>query len=689
MESLDPKYFDREISWIRFNERVLEEAVDTRNPLLERLNYLQIFSSNLDEFYMKRVGGIKRQLIAKVAESGMAGITPQQALQEIRKAVLPLIEKYGKTCREDLLPEIEKAGIELVPWEKIKKEEKEILNSFFFENIFPILTPLAVDPGHPFPFISNLSVSFGILLQAPGSSSEEFFARVKVPPIFPAWLRISAEEQTGKIRFASLYELIGNNLHTLFPGMELLDIMMFRVTRNADIERDSEDAEDLLAMVAEELKERRFARVVRLEHGPKKNQKILAVLCEELNLHLDDIYELSLPLEYYQMRPISQLQKSELKYKPWMPVVPHDFADPECNIFETIKHKDVLVHHPYESFSLSVERFLRTAVEDKNVLAIKMTLYRTGEDSPFIPLLIRAAESGKQVVCLVELQARFDEERNILVAQALEKAGVHVVYGIVGLKTHSKLALVIRQDSDKVRSYVHIGTGNYNVKTALQYTDFGLFTSKADYTSDVVHLFHYLTGRSLQWNFKKLLIAPIDLRGTFLRMIEREILSAEQKKPSGIIAKMNSLQDKEIIDALYRASSAGVPIQLIVRGICCLRPQVPNLSENIHVYSLIGRFLEHSRVYYFRNAATDPTEGEFFIGSADWMTRNLNERVEAIAPVEESSIKKRLWEIIKIMLSDKRQGWSLQADGTYLRDYSETSDGTQETLMKSVKKYSV
>lgn len=686
MEVLDPKYFDREISWVRFNERVLEEAVDPRNPLLERLNYLQIFSSNLDEFYMKRVGGIKRQLLAKVAESGMAGTSPQQALQEIRKAVLPLIEKFGSTCQNDILPEMEKAGIEIVPWQKLKKQEKEILNTFFVENIFPILTPLAVDPGHPFPFISNLSVSFGILLQAPGTTAEELFARVKVPPIFPAWLRLSSEESQGKIRFASLYELIGNNLHTLFPGMELLDIMMFRVTRNADIERDSEDAEDLLAMVAEELKERRFARVVRLEHGPKKNQKILAVLAEELNLHTDDFYELSMPLEYYQLKPIAQLQKSELKYKPWVPVVPHDFADPEGNIFDTIRAKDVLVHHPYESFSQSVERFLRSAVEDKNVLAIKMTLYRTGEDSPFIPLLIRAAESGKQVVCLVELQARFDEERNILVAQALEKAGVHVVYGLMGLKTHSKIALVIRQDSDKVRSYVHIGTGNYNVKTALQYTDLGLFTARPDYTDDVVHLFHYLTGRSLKWNFKKLLIAPIDLRTSFLRMIEREKTLAEQKKPCGIIAKMNSLQDKEIIDALYVASQAGVPIQLIVRGVCCLRPQVPGISETISVHSIIGRYLEHSRVYYFRNGAAHPLEGEYFIGSADWMTRNLNDRVEAITPIEDASIKKRLGECLDIMLKDTRQGWQLQADGTYLRDKNDTSDGTQETLMKLVKK---
>jgi len=686
MNVVEPKYFDREISWIRFNERVLEEALDSRNPLLERLNYLQIFWSNLDEFYMKRVGGIKRQLLAKVAESGMAGHSPQQALQEIRKSVLPLIEKFGKTIQINLLPELSQSEIEILPWDKLTKGEKETLNTFFFDNIFPVLTPLAVDPGHPFPFISNLSVSFGILLQAPGNSGEEFFARVKVPQIFPAWLRLSDEDTPGKIRFASLYELIGNNLNSLFPGMDLLDIMMFRITRNADIERDSEDAEDLLAMVAEELKERRFARVVRLEHGPKKNQKILAVLSEELNLHSDDIYELSLPLEFYQMRPISQLQKSELKYKPWLAVVPFDFSDPEANIFETLRHKDILVHHPYESFTLSVERFLKNAVEDKNVLAIKMTLYRTGEDSPFIPLLIRAAESGKQVVCLVELQARFDEERNILVAQALEKAGVHVVYGLLGLKTHSKLALVIRQDTDKVRSYVHIGTGNYNVKTAMQYTDFGLFTSKADFTSDVVHLFHYLTGRSLQWNFKKLLVAPIDLRSTFLSMIAREKLHAEQKKPSGIIAKMNSLQDKEIIDALYSASHAGVPIQLIVRGVCCLIPQVTGLSSNISVTSIIGRYLEHSRVYYFRNASSEPSEGEFFIGSADWMTRNLNERVEAIAPIEDPQIKKRLWNCLEIMLNDKRQGWKLQADGNYLRDPNETSIGTQEILMKLAKK---
>ncbi len=685
MEVTESKFIDRETSWLRFNERVLAEAMDTRNPLLERVTFLQIFWSNLDEFFMKRVGGLKRQLIARVSESGFSRTSPQQSLQDIRKNVVPLLDKFAETCEKDLLPQMEQAGIEIVPWNRLQPSEKDLLKNFFFENIFPVLTPLAVDPGHPFPFISNLSVSFAILMKPPGSDGEELFARIKVPQIFPAWLRLTSEESSDKIRFSSLYELIGNHLDTLFPGMEIIDVMMFRVTRNADIEKDAEDAEDLLAMVAEELKERRFAQVVRLEHGPKIHPKILAILMEELNLHHDDVYALSLPLEYYQLKPLSQVQRSDLRFPTWVPAMPSDFSDLEANIFDIIRHKDVLVHHPYESFSLSVERFVRAAVEDKNVLAIKMTLYRTGEDSPFIPLLIRAAEAGKQVVCLVELQARFDEERNIVVAQALEKAGVHVVYGLVGLKTHSKLALVIRQDVDKVRSYVHVGTGNYNVKTALQYTDLGFFTSKPEYTNDVVHLFHYLTGRSLQWDFKKILVAPIDLRASFLRMIEREVHNASQGKSAEIYAKMNSLEDRQIIEALYVASQAGVIIKLIVRGICCLRPGVKGLSENISVISVIGRFLEHSRIYYFRNGKDDPTEGEYYIGSADWMSRNLDDRVEAISPVEDPALRRKLCGILEILLNDGRQGWVLNADGAYTRDTSISADGSQEKLMKSVK----
>lgn len=673
---------DRELSWLRFNERVLAEGQSLENPLLERLGFLQIFNSNLDEFFMKRVGGLKRQVLAKVPTSGVWSIAPQERLLEIRKTVLPLLDAYAECMNQDLLPSLKREGIMLLKFSDLGEEDRETVLNYFKSNVFPVLTPLAVDPGHPFPFISNLSASFGVLMRSPQREAEELFARVKVPPVFPSWIELPKKEGKEEFRFVSLFEVIGLHLDLLFPGMEILDIMMFRITRNADIETDAEDAEDLLEMVAEELKERRFARVVRLEHGPQKNAKILSILKEELHLHPDDIYELPLLLEYYAFKPLLNIPRHDLKFPPWVPMIPPPFGDSETNPFDVIRQQDVFVHHPYESFSGSVERFLRAAVDDKKVLAIKMTLYRTGEESVFTHLLIRAAEAGKQVVCLVELQARFDEERNILVAQALEKAGVHVVYGIVGFKTHCKIALVIRQEQESVRCFVHVGTGNYNARTASVYTDVGLFTANLDFTSDIVHLFHYLTGRSLEWRFKKLLIAPIDMKESFLRMIEREVAHAKTGIGGKIIAKMNSLEDLEMIQALYSASQAGVQIELYVRGICCLRPGKMGLSENIHVYSIVGRFLEHSRIFYFQNGKTDPKGGEFFLGSADWMSRNLHHRVEVVAPIEEESIKLRLWEILTLLKEDGKQSWELQSDGTYRRLRVADGKRAQESLME-------
>jgi polyphosphate kinase len=682
-ETTPTPFLNRDLSWLEFNRRVLEEGADPRNPVIERVNFLQIFNSNLDEFFMKRVGGLKRQL----ASPTTAG-NPAELLAAIRKTVEPMLLSYGEHFTKGIQPELEKAGIRLVKLADLNAAEEEFATQFFYKNIFPVLTPLAVDPGHPFPFISNLSVSFGVLMRHPDRPEEELFARIKVPPLFPTWLRVSGGEQDQDARLLSLYELIGHNLGSLFPGMHLLHVMMFRVTRNADIERDEEDAEDLLELIAEELRERKFAKVVRLEHGPNPNAKILAILADELELVPDDIFQLPLWLEYFSLGSLSQLNRPELKFPPWIPVTAPQLADPDIPILDLIKKQDILVHHPYDSFSTSVERFIRSAVEDKHVIAIKMTLYRTGEDSPFIPFLIRAAEMGKQVVCLVELKARFDEERNILVAQALEKAGVHVVYGIVGFKTHCKLALVLKQEADGVRSYVHIGTGNYHAKTSRLYTDLGLFTSKPEFTDDVVHLFHYLTGRSLHWNFRKLLIAPIDMKQTFLRLIDREIYHKAQKKPARIIVKVNNLEDPEIIQSLYHASQAGVAIDLLVRTVCCLTPQVKGLSENIRVYSVVGRYLEHSRIYYFQNGVQDPSQGEVFIGSADWMSRNLVHRVEAATPIEDPAARAHVWEILSVLISDVRQSWELHHDGTYQRCAAlpdSPKEAAQEILMKQTK----
>jgi len=656
--------------------------MDERTPLLERLNFSRIFTSNLDEFFMKRVGGLKRQVLAEVGASGPQAIAPSDQLAEIRKTVLPLLELQAANLRV-IDPQLRQNGIFFLRWEELTESELDFLNQYFENYLFPVLTPLAVDPGHPFPFISNLSASYGVLMRNPNRQEEEFFARVKIPDNFPVWICVNDGTGGGDLRYASLYELVGRRMSALFTGMEIVDLMMFRVTRNADIEKDEEDAEDLLEMVAEELRERRFAPVVRLEHGPNPSRKIIKILQEQLEIVDNDTYELPLWLEFFA--PPSIPGKIPLKYPAWTPIVPPAFSDQNANIFDLIRNGDVLVHHPYESFTASSERFIKMAAEDPHVIAVKMTLYRTGIESPFIPLLIRAAEAGKQVACLVELQARFDEERNIAVAQKLEKAGVHVVYGMVGLKTHCKIAMVIRQELEGVKCYAHIGTGNYHAQTSRLYTDLSLFTAKRAFTDDLIQLFHFLTGRSIQSKFQKLLVAPIDMKSSFLRMIEREAEQVALGRPAHIIAKMNSLEDTEIIEALYRASQAGVRIDLIVRGVCCLIPKRAGLSDNIRVLSVIGRFLEHSRIYYFRAGADTAPDGQFFIGSADWMSRNLHARVEAITPVEEGILKKRVWEILEVLLQDERQVWEMQEDGTYLqRNPGADSQfvGSHDMLMK-------
>ncbi len=682
-EEAPQEFLNRDLEWIEFNARVLHEALDPRTPLLERVRFMGIFTSNLDEFFMKRIGGLKRQIRAGVLRKS-GGLTPEQLLAALRTRIAELLKKQSECFQNELLPQLKANNIFLLNWEDLTDSEKTFAASYFRQNVFPVLTPLAVDPGLPFPFISNLSTSLGVTLRHP-DRDEKLFARIKVPKIFPAWIQVKGDKP-DQFRFISLEELIEHNLKGLFPDMEVLDVMAFRITRNAEIERDDEDdVDDLLEMVAEELKQRRFGEVVRLEHGANPDPWMIKFLMDELELTEAEVYEDKALLDYVELKPLVDLPLSQLKHEHWSPLAPPRLIDEKESIFSAIREGDILVHHPYESFGLSVERFLKAAVDDPKVLAIKMTLYRIGDESPFIPLLARAADRGKQVVVLIELKARFDEARNIHWAQELENAGVHVVYGVVGLKTHAKLALVIRQDHDQLRCYTHFGTGNYHKDTAKLYTDFGLFTCKPAFTDDAVELFHFLTGRSLKRNYQKLLVAPINMKDSFIQMVKREAEHAKAGKPARIIVKCNSLEDTTVGRALYDASRAGVKIDLIVRGFCCLRPKVPGMSDNIRVISVIGRFLEHSRVFYFQNGKEDPLDGDFFIGSADWMYRNLLARVETVVPIDERKLRKQLWENFEIMLNDRRQAWDMQPDGSYVQFTPKTPEeeiGTHKKLMQ-------
>ncbi|MES3036912.1 MAG: polyphosphate kinase 1 [Bdellovibrionota bacterium] len=670
------EFTNRDIGWLNFNERVLHEAKDARNPLLERVRFLAISCSNLDEFFMKRVGSIKRMRMYGITAKSSDGSTPEQQFRAIRDRVVPMLKDQAK-CFEELRKGLEQESIFLLGWKDLTAAEKIQIKEYYIKNVFPVLTPLSVDPGHPFPFISNLSTSLAITLRHP-ERDERLFARLKIPKVFPQWIRINPTETS--YRFVSLIEVIKENLQDLFPSMELLEVMPFRITRNAEAERDEEDAEDILEMMEAELKQRRFAEVVRLEVTSKPQSWMMQFLMDELEIHDEDFYQREGLLDYSVLNMIGELPIKKLKFPRYGSVTPSAFSDDNQSIFTSLKVEDHLFHHPYESFNNTVERFIREAALDPKVLAIKMTLYRTGENSPFVKSLIRAADAGKQVVCLVELKARFEEERNIYWAQALENAGVHVVYGVVGLKTHAKVGLVVRQEDDGLRCYAHIGTGNYNVVTSRFYTDVGLLTSKEAITNDIVELFHYLTGRSLKSEYQTLLVAPVNMFHKFKSMIEREADNAKAGKPSQIIAKFNNMEENDIALSLYQASQAGVGIDLIVRGFCCLRPQVPGLSENLRVTSIIGRFLEHSRVFYFRNGAADPVDGEFYVGSADWMYRNLHARVEAIVPVLDRKLREKLWEILQLNLTDQRQSWVMDSEGNY-KQRTSASPGVQEQLM--------
>ena len=664
-----PRFFNRELSWLDFNERVLDLARDASLPLLERVKFLAIFASNLDEFFMKRIGGLHRQRADDVRALSLDGLSVDRQLVAVHARVRSLLDQQVALWFDELHPALKRERIAIKRYDDLSPAQRQHCDELFRRQMFPILTPLAVDPGHPFPFISNLSKSMGVLIEQPadadaGSAAERSFVRIKVPENLPRWISLACEEAGEQCWvFTPLESVIGANLPALFPGMTVLEYHLFRVTRNADVEMDEEDADDLLAMVTAELRLRRMADVVRLEMPQAMSPAMRQTIVEGLEVAADDVYLLPGPIDMDDLMQLSSIDRPDLKFAPWKPLTPVRLRDDERDIFAVIRAGELFVHHPYESFAASVERFVEAAAADPKVLAIKMTLYRTSLDSPFVPALIRAAESGKQVAVLVELRARFDEQRNVELARRLENAGVHVVYGIVGLKTHTKLAIVVRDEPDGLRTYCHIGTGNYNSRTAQLYVDVGLFTSDPLIASDVTELFHYLTGRSLKRDYAKLLVAPVTMRDSFLAMIERETQHARAGRPARIIAKMNALQDRAIIEKLYDASTAGVDVDLIVRGFCCLVPGVPGQSERIRVISTLGRFLEHSRVYSFANDGDEA----MYLGSADWMSRNLDARVEAITPVEDPTIRATLRGILDTMLNDVGHVWELRADGSWKR----------------------
>jgi polyphosphate kinase len=662
----DPSlYLNRELSWLEFNRRVLHEALDPRTPLLERLKFLGIFSSNLDEFFQVRVAGLKQQAAAGIVERTADGMTPEDQLSAISSIVREMVRQH-RQCLADVLPALAAEGVTLHQrTDELSRAEREHVDWYFQANVFPVLTPLAVDPGHPFPYISNLSLSLAVALR--GADGEDRFARVKVPKILPRWVPLPTPNT-----FVPLEEVVGANLEALFPGVEILGWYTFRITRNTDLQIDNGDeADDLLSLIQEEVRNRRFAEVVRIEvHAsmpPSLRELLLMEFSEQQDpptrpLTTDDLYEVQGLMDTADLMTLAGLDLPALKDPVFHPVTPPRLATAR-NIFEVIREGDLLLHHPYDSFQTSVERFIQAAAEDPDVLAIKLTLYRTGGDSSIARMLVQAAERGKQVAVLIELQARFDEENNIIWAQRLEDIGVHVSYGVAGLKTHAKVMLVVRREGDTMRRYVHIGTGNYNPKTARLYTDFGLLSASPALGADLTDLFNVLTGFASPMGYRKLIVAPRGMRERFLALIRREIAHQRSGAPARIVAKMNALVDPDIIAALYEASGAGVPIDLIVRGICCLRPGLPGVSESIRVVSIVGRFLEHSRAFYFLNGGDE----EVYIGSADWMPRNLDRRIELVTPIEAPADRQALRDLLLLMWEDNRQAWELRADGTYLQ----------------------
>ncbi len=707
-------YFNRALSWLEFNKRVVQEAYDPRTPLLERLKFMAIYSSNLDEFFMIRVAGLKQQVESGIIQGGADGISPHDQLAAIRQVLLPAVTEQHRYFEQELRPRLSQEGIFLLHYADLHPDQQAYLQQYFINHIFPILTPLAIDPAHPFPYISGLSLNLLVAVQDP-DTEEERFARVKVPRGFPRFIALpqtlSRHEYHAKATWVGvpLEQVIAHNLTNLFPGMRIRNHYIFRITRSADLELETDKADDLLIAIEQEIRKRRFGSVVRLEVERSIPPAIRQTLIDELDIEETDVYDVDGLVCLNNLFALMDLPLPHLKDPSWHPVTPASFQrvderesqfslinlDPGIELehweaaanelFGLIRERDLLVHHPYHSFASTVQRFITLAAYDPKVLAIKMTLYRTSGDSPIVKALIAAAENGKQVAVLVELKARFDEENNILWARKLEKVGVHVVYGVPGLKTHTKTLLVVRQEAGEIRRYVHIGTGNYNPKTAGLYEDLGLFSCCPDLGADLTDLFNFLTGYSRQRAYRKLLIAPVTMRERMLALVHREIDHAHNGAPGRIIAKMNAITDGQLIRALYEASQAGVSIDLIVRGMCCLRPGIPGVSENIRVSSVIGRFLEHSRIFYFGNN----DHPEYFIGSADWRSRNLDRRVEAIVPITDPHITQELDSILELMLKDNRQAWDLQPDGSYRQRHPQEPEaelGTHATLMHLTRK---
>jgi polyphosphate kinase len=660
--TLDPSlYINRELSWLEFNQRVLDEARDPRHPLLERVKFLSIVSTNLDEFFMIRVAAIKEQILADIAEYSPDGRTPLGQMKAIHDRVEAMVQEMSTCFWEHLHPQLAAEGIHLMKLGELAQEERQALADYFAREIFPVLTPLAFDPGHPFPYISNLSLSLAVVVRTP--KGEERFARVKVPDVLPRLIPLPGGPfDPQNVRFVWLEDLIMNNLGMLFPGMEISEAHPFRVTRNADIEIQEDEAEDLIRSIEESIRMRRFGSVVRVAVEKAMPQRIRDIIIENLEVRPEEVYTITPPMGIGHLTTLLKIPRPDLKDAPHHPATMAMDEEME-DLFGLIRRGDLVLHHPYDSFT-PVVQFLKAAARDPAVLAIKQTLYRIGKESPLIPLFIEAAENGKQVAVLVELKARFDEENNIIWAKQLERAGVHVVYGLVGLKTHAKIALVVRKEGEGLRRYIHLGTGNYNPVTARIYTDLSLFTCREEIANDVTEVFNFLTGYSKRENYSKLAVAPINLRERMTALIDREIAHAREGRQAQLVFKMNSLTDTDIMQKLYEASCAGVKVDLIVRGVCCLRPEVPGVSENIRVLSIVGRFLEHTRVYYCLNGGAS----ELYLSSADLMGRNLDRRVELLFPIDSPPLSALIkQEVLDAALCDTARARRLTSDGSYVR----------------------
>jgi polyphosphate kinase len=675
-QALSDVWIDRDLGWLDFNERVLAEALDERTPLLERAKFLAIFTSNLDEFFMKRVAILRQGK----TEGG------RELLQRLREKLISQLAQQAECYRQNIIPGLARHGISLCRWAELTPGQREEARDYFETNISPALTPLVIDPEHPFPFISNLSTSLTFRLREP-DHSETLYARVKVPGGLKQWVPLSTDISPDRRLFVQLSEIIRGNLDKLYAGMEITVTTVVRLTRDAEVEIEDDSDAGIRELVQEQVRQRRYEPVVRLEFGPGADPNIREMLRERFKLSAADVYDMPEEVDYTTLFELAGLPIPELRDPSWSPLQPPSIPEEGTAIFGAMQAEDILVHHPYESFDASVEHFIRAAADDPQTVSIKMTAYRIGDDTPFVKSLIRAAEHGKQVACVMEIKARFDEERNLHWAAELERVGAHVTFGVSGLKTHAKTALVVRKEANGLRCYVHIGTGNYHVKTARLYADVGLLTCDPLLTRDVVNLFHYLTGHAHAPNCSALLVAPTTMRPRLLELIAREVENLRAGRPARIVAKMNQLEDPDMIEALCAASAAGVPIDLVIRGFCCLRPGVSGRTENIRIRSIIGRFLEHSRIFHFANGKENPIDGEFFIGSADWMYRNLSKRIEVVTPVLAEAPRKKLWEVLDICLRDKRQAWILGNDGAYsqLRPAGDAQGpetlGTHQTLM--------